>query len=160
MLSVHTGEGLDQLKCEPNRTPERAAKKHLSTRSVIHAEEKMRDLTRASENEDQATRAARTLALHVRENGDDPEHIDDFEIFALIANLLHLARSLGYDPFHVLERAVSHFTWEVAYENTEMPADTWDDEELLKAARSWIKRDPIRLDFAVLKAGKQDGPVH
>lgn len=120
----------------------------------------MRDLTRASENEDLATRAARTLAIHVRENGDDPEHIDEFEIFALIANLLHLARSLGYDPFYVQGSAVSHFTWEVAYENTEMPANTWDKEDLLTAARAWMKRDPIRFDFAVLEAGRARGDFH
>ena len=100
----------------------------------------MKDLTRSSENEDLASRAARTLAIHLQENGEDPEHNDDFEIYALIGNLLHLARILGYDPFHVLGRAVSHFTWEVAYEDSEMPSNIWDEEKILAAAVDWMKR--------------------
>jgi hypothetical protein len=111
----------------------------------------MKDLTRTSENEILATRAAHTLAIHLRDNGEDPEHIDDFEIFALIGNLLHLARSLGYDPFYVLGRAVSHFTWEVAYEDTEMPSNIWDEEKILAAALDWMKRASTRTQPALDK---------
>jgi hypothetical protein len=105
----------------------------------------MKEETQAMANEDARGRAARTLAIHLRDDGEDPENITDFEIFALIADLLHLARSLGWDPFRVLEGAVSHLAWEVAHEDPEVPREIVGEEKILAAARARIECDPIRI---------------
>jgi hypothetical protein len=105
----------------------------------------MKHWTQATENDDHRMRAARTLIIHLRDNDEDPENVTDFEIFALIADLLHVARSLGWDPFNVLEHAMSHFAWEVAHEDPEVPREIVGAEKILAAARARIESDPIRI---------------